>query len=394
MGRDRAQGGQPAVGGGRPPRDGGGADVSAGDAGRGGVVGRRAWRSRPRRRCTGPTTASPVGDGVFETIKLGGGAPFALTRHLDRLQRSAAGSGADARRTDAELRTGGGRGERGHGATGRAACASPSPAGRGPMGSARGDDGPTLLVAAGPIGGRPVRHRRGGGAVDPQRARRAGRAQDDVLRRERRGPGPRAEAAGASRGAVRQHRRQAVRGHRHRTCSSASATGWSPRRCRRAAWPASPGPCCSRRWPRPAPPAAEEDIPMAELAAADEVFLVSTGRDVQPVRRVDGRDLPSCPGPLTAGRGSVVGPRLRTGHPLGPLTDAVPGRDRGAARSPGRVSVGRRWTTSPTVTVRRTRWSSSTTRAPSSSMSTAVPTSTASASSTRTRRPSVAERAR
>ena len=50
-------------------------------------------------------------------------------------------------------------------------------------------------------------------------------------------------------------------------------------------------------------PAAEEDIPLAELAAADEVFVVSTGRDVQPVRRVDGRDLPSCPGPLTATAG-------------------------------------------------------------------------------------------
>ncbi len=50
-------------------------------------------------------------------------------------------------------------------------------------------------------------------------------------------------------------------------------------------------------------PAAEEDIPLAELAAADEVFVVSTGRDVQPVRRVDGRELPSCPGPLTAAAG-------------------------------------------------------------------------------------------
>ena len=34
-----------------------------------------------------------VGDGVFETIELRGGTPFALTRHLDRLDRSAAGLG-------------------------------------------------------------------------------------------------------------------------------------------------------------------------------------------------------------------------------------------------------------------------------------------------------------
>lgn len=34
-----------------------------------------------------------VGDGVFETIKVEAGQPFALTRHLDRLVRSAEGLG-------------------------------------------------------------------------------------------------------------------------------------------------------------------------------------------------------------------------------------------------------------------------------------------------------------
>ena len=34
-----------------------------------------------------------VGDGVFETCKVSGGEPFALTRHLRRLDRSAAGLG-------------------------------------------------------------------------------------------------------------------------------------------------------------------------------------------------------------------------------------------------------------------------------------------------------------
>jgi branched-chain amino acid aminotransferase len=46
-------------------------------------------------------------------------------------------------------------------------------------------------------------------------------------------------------------------------------------------------------------PATERDLPMSVLDTADEVFLTSSTRDVQPVRRVDGRDLPVCPGPLT-----------------------------------------------------------------------------------------------
>src|SRR5258708_38713752 len=34
-----------------------------------------------------------VGDGVFETIKVAGGVPFAMTRHLVRLRRPALGLG-------------------------------------------------------------------------------------------------------------------------------------------------------------------------------------------------------------------------------------------------------------------------------------------------------------
>ena len=44
--------------------------------------------------------------------------------------------------------------------------------------------------------------------------------------------------------------------------------------------------------------ATEEDIPMAAFGHADEVFLTSTGRDVQPVHRVDDREL-ATDGPLT-----------------------------------------------------------------------------------------------
>jgi branched-chain amino acid aminotransferase len=37
--------------------------------------------------------------------------------------------------------------------------------------------------------------------------------------------------------------------------------------------------------------AVEQDLPIGVLRSADEVFLTSTGRDVQPVHRVDGRFL-------------------------------------------------------------------------------------------------------
>jgi branched-chain amino acid aminotransferase len=43
----------------------------------------------------------------------------------------------------------------------------------------------------------------------------------------------------------------------------------------------------------------EADIPMADLERIDEAFLTSSTRDVQPISAIDGRALPHCPGPLT-----------------------------------------------------------------------------------------------
>ena len=48
----------------------------------------------------------------------------------------------------------------------------------------------------------------------------------------------------------------------------------------------------------------EVDEPMEVLAVADEVFLASTTRDVQPVRRCDDRDLGE-PGPVTTAAAAV-----------------------------------------------------------------------------------------
>jgi branched-chain amino acid aminotransferase len=44
----------------------------------------------------------------------------------------------------------------------------------------------------------------------------------------------------------------------------------------------------------------QRDLPVTALSSADEAFLTSSTRDVQPIRAVDGHLLAACPGPLTA----------------------------------------------------------------------------------------------
>jgi branched-chain amino acid aminotransferase len=43
----------------------------------------------------------------------------------------------------------------------------------------------------------------------------------------------------------------------------------------------------------------QRDVPLEVLYMSDEAFLTSAIRDVQPIRSVDGRGIPSCPGPLS-----------------------------------------------------------------------------------------------
>ncbi len=87
-----------------------------------------------------------VGDGVFEAIKVVDGHPFALTRHLRRMARSAAGLGLPAPPTD-DVRRGvqavlGAE----HVALGKLRITYTG--GVAPLGSGRGDNPPTLVVVA------------------------------------------------------------------------------------------------------------------------------------------------------------------------------------------------------------------------------------------------------
>ena len=89
-----------------------------------------------------------VGDGVFETCEVTGGRAFALTRHLRRLESNARALGLVPAPED-EIRS----------AVEAVLAGFDASAGRlritltggpGPMGSGRGDAGPTLIVVAGP----------------------------------------------------------------------------------------------------------------------------------------------------------------------------------------------------------------------------------------------------
>lgn len=89
-----------------------------------------------------------VGDGVFETLKITDGVPFALTRHLRRLARSAVGLGLPEPDPDLVRR-----------AVAEVCQREPYPlgvlritytSGPGPLGSVRGDEGCTLAVVSMP----------------------------------------------------------------------------------------------------------------------------------------------------------------------------------------------------------------------------------------------------
>jgi branched-chain amino acid aminotransferase len=232
-----------------------------------------------------------VGDGVFETCKVAYGRPFALTRHLARLAASARAMGlpepADGLVRDAVAAV--------------LAEADGVPLARlritwtggpGPLGSGRGDAPATLFVAAAPIPAPPAAE---SVAVVPWRrnehaattgvkttsyaenvvalayARRAG-AGEALLANT---AGELCEGTGSN--------VFVVRGGRVSSPPLASGCLAGVTRALVLAW---------------CPEVVEEPLPLSALAGADEVFLTSSTRDVQPVAAVDGR--PYGPGPVTA----------------------------------------------------------------------------------------------
>lgn len=232
-----------------------------------------------------------VGDGVFETMKVVSGTPFALTRHLRRLHRSAGALGLAVPFDDDVLRAGA-----------EAVVAANQPGvgrlritltgGPGPLGSARGDDGPTLLMSTGPAAAwEPVtdvvtvpwpRNERGALAG----IKSTSYAENVVAL-------ARAHAAGASEALFANTVGNLCEGTGTNVFVGVGGRLVTP--------PLSAGPLAgvTRELLLEVVDVAEEDLPIGVLAEADEVFLTSSTRDVQPVRSVDGRVLPAAPGPLT-----------------------------------------------------------------------------------------------
>ncbi|MFJ4952023.1 aminotransferase class IV [Streptomyces sp. NPDC088760] len=232
-----------------------------------------------------------VGDGVFETVKAVDGTPFALTRHLDRLTRSARGLGLPDPDHD-EVRR----------ACAAVLAADPVPLGRlritytgghGPLGVGRGEHGPTLMVAVGGTTRRPdstavitvpwTRNERGALAG----VKTTSYAENIVALAC-------AHQNGASEALFGNTVGQLCEGTGSNVFVVLDGGIHTP--------PVTSGclPGVTRALVIEWTGAKETDLPLDVLQRADEIFLTSTLRDVQAVHQVDDRQLPGAPGPVTA----------------------------------------------------------------------------------------------
>lgn len=230
-----------------------------------------------------------VGDGVFEAVKILDGKPFALTRHLDRLTHSAAGLGlpepdldevrqaVDAVLVDQELPLG--------------RLRVTWTAGPAPLGSGRGGGPPTLVVVAAAMAPAPA-------ATDVVRVPWVRNERSPVagLKTTSYAENVVALAYAAERGATEALFANTVgnlcEGTGSNVCYVIDGEIRTPTLasgCLAGVTRALVVEWCGVR---------EIDEPFAVLEEAEEIFLVSTTRDVQPVRRLDEREL-SVPGPLT-----------------------------------------------------------------------------------------------
>jgi branched-chain amino acid aminotransferase len=232
-----------------------------------------------------------VGDGVFETIKAVRGVSFALTRHLERLAVSATGLGLPEPDLDA-IRKG----------TLDVLAAAPAwelarirityTSGIGPLGSDRGPSGPTAIVA---VAEQQPFPETGDVSVVPWPRNERGALTG--LKTTSYGDNAKALAYAHDHGGA-----EAIFGNlAGNLCEGTGSNVFLVRGGQLITPPLSSG-CLAGitralvlEWLG----GEETDIPLNEFAEADEAFLTSTTRDVQPIRAVDGAVFPAAPGPVT-----------------------------------------------------------------------------------------------
>ncbi len=229
-----------------------------------------------------------VADGVFETMKVTADGPFALTRHLRRLTASAAAIGLPAP-DDATVRRAVTDVLAGRPVDGRLRITYT--AGRAPLGSERGAESPTLVVACAPTRPWPAtppaitvpwtRNER-----SPLTGVKSTSYGENVVALAR------AHAAGVS---------EAVFANTRGDLCEGTGTNVFVVVAGRVLTPTLGSGCLpgiTRELVLDWFGAVEADLPLRVLAEADEVFLTSSTRDVHPVVRIDGRTWP-CGGPVS-----------------------------------------------------------------------------------------------
>jgi branched-chain amino acid aminotransferase len=232
-----------------------------------------------------------VGDGVFETVKVQRGVPFALTRHLHRLATSAAGIGLPAPDLEA-IRAG---------SLAVAADARELPLARlritvtggiGPLGSERGASGLTAIVALGP-------QNRAAESVDVVTVpwSRNDHGALSGLKTTSYADNVRALAYAKERGG-----NEAIFANTAGNLCEGTGTNVFLVLAGRLVTPPLSAGCLAGvtralvlEWSG----AQEEDVPLTAVGEAEEAFLTGTTRDVQPIRRVNGSVLAAVPGPVT-----------------------------------------------------------------------------------------------
>lgn len=242
-----------------------------------------------------------VGDGVFETIKVAGGVPFALTRHLVRLARSADGLGLPEPDLD-EIRAGALAVIEASSKPALARLRITLTGGISPLGSERGNSPATAIVAMAEA--KPPTP-----TVDVTMVPwpRNERGALSGLKTTSYGENVLALAYAAQHGGAEAIFANSV----GNLCEGTGSNVFVVQAGRLLTPPLTAG-CLAGvtralviEWAG----AVEEDLPADALATADEAFLSGTTRDVQSIRVVSGSALPAAPGPVTAKAAEVFAGR-------------------------------------------------------------------------------------